>query len=52
METFDVYCLSIRIEDEHHVPHVHIQDGRAEMFIKRLQLIAQTLAMRTKIPDI
>ena len=47
--TFDDYCMLVGIEVEHHVPHVHTQNGQAEAFIKRLQLIAQTLVMRTKL---
>ena len=35
---------------EHLVPHVHTQNGLAKAFIKRLQLIARTLVMRTKLP--
>ena len=44
-QTFDDYCMSVWIEVEHHVPHVHTQNGLAEAFIKRLQLIVRTLAM-------
>ncbi|KAM2686024.1 hypothetical protein EV2_008965 [Malus domestica] len=49
-QTFDDYCMSVGINVEHHVPHVHTQNGMAEAFIKRLQLIAWTLVMRTKLP--
>ena len=35
---------------EHPIAHVHTQNGLAEAFIKRLQLIAQPLLMRTKLP--
>ena len=48
-KTFDDYCMRIGIEVEHPVPHVHTQDGLAEAFNKRLQMIAQTLVMRTKL---
>ena len=41
--------MSSGIEVEHHVPHVHIQNGLVEVLIKRLQLIARTLVMRTKL---
>ena len=49
-QTFDDYCMSIGIEVEYHVPHVHTQNSLAEAFIKCLQLITQTLVMRTKLP--
>ena len=49
-QTFDDYCMSLGIEIEHSVPHVHTQNGLAEAFIKRLQIIARTLLMRTKLP--
>ncbi|KAM1278646.1 hypothetical protein ACFX2J_030640 [Malus domestica] len=39
-----------RINVEHLVPHVHTQNSLAEAFIKRFQLIAQPLVMRTKLP--
>ena len=46
---FDDYCLSIGIIIEHPVAHVHTQNGLAESLIKRLQLIARPLLMRTKL---
>ncbi|KAM2666623.1 hypothetical protein EV2_018434 [Malus domestica] len=49
-QTFDDYCMALGIDVEHHVPHVHTQNGLAEPFIKRLQLIARTLLMKTKLP--
>ena len=42
--------MSVGIDVEHLVPHVHTQNGLAEAFIKRIQLIARTLVMRTKLP--
>ena len=36
-QTFDDYCMSVGIDVEHLVPHVHTQNGLAEAFIKRLQ---------------
>ncbi|KAM2302283.1 hypothetical protein ACFX1S_033110 [Malus domestica] len=39
-KTFDDYCMSVGVEVEHHVPHVHTQNGSAEAFIKHLQMIA------------
>ena len=49
-QTFDNYCMSIGINVEHHVAHVHTQNGLAESLIKRLQLIARPLLMRAKLP--
>ena len=47
---FNDYCMSIGIVVEHSVAHVHTQNGLAESLIKRLQLIARPLLMRTKLP--
>ncbi|KAM1202909.1 hypothetical protein ACFX2J_018794 [Malus domestica] len=49
-KTFDDYCMSVGVEVEHPVPHVHTQNGLAEAFIKRLQMIARSLVIRTKLP--
>ena len=51
-QTFDNYnyCMSIEISVEHHVPHVHTQNGLVESFIKHLQLIARLLPIRAKLP--
>ena len=49
-QTFNDYCMSIGIEVEHPVAHVHTQNGLAESFIKRLKLIAKPLLMRSKLP--
>ncbi|KAM2667965.1 hypothetical protein EV2_019591 [Malus domestica] len=49
-KTFDDYCMSVGVEVEHPVPHVHTQNGLAEAFIKRLQMIARLLVIRTKLP--
>ena len=35
-KTFDDYCMSLGIDVEHPVPHVHTQNGLAEAAIKRL----------------
>ena len=42
--------MSVGIDVEHLVPHVHTQNSLAEAFLKRLQMIARTLVMRTKLP--
>ncbi|GKB16226.1 retrovirus-related pol polyprotein from transposon TNT 1-94 [Tanacetum coccineum] len=47
---FNDYCMSVGIVVEHSVAHVHTQNGLAESLIKRLQLIARPLIMRTKLP--
>ena len=49
-QAFDDYCLSVGIKVEHPVAYVHTQNGLAESFIKRLQLIARPLLMKTKLP--
>jgi hypothetical protein len=46
----NVYCMSIGISVEHPVAHVYTQNGLAESFIKRLQLIARSLLMKSKLP--
>ncbi|GJZ30918.1 disease resistance CC-NBS-LRR class family protein [Tanacetum coccineum] len=46
---FNDYCMSVGIVVEHPVAHVHTQNGLAESLIKRLQLIARPLIMRTKL---
>lgn len=50
-QTFNDYCMSIGIVVEHPVAHVHTQNGLAESLIKRLQLIARPLLMRSKLPS-
>ncbi|CAA7051166.1 unnamed protein product [Microthlaspi erraticum] len=47
---FNDFCMSVGIDVEHPVPHVHTQNGMAESLIKRLQLIARPLILRTKFP--
>ena len=42
--------MSVGINIEHHVAHTHTQNGLVESFIKRLQLIARSLLMKTKLP--
>ena len=49
-QAFNNYCISTGIIVEHLVAHVHTQNGLAESLIKRLQLIARPLIMRTKLP--
>ena len=42
--------MSIRINIDHLVAYVHTQNGLVESLIKRLQLIARPLLMKTKLP--
>ena len=49
-QTFINCYMSVRINIEHPVAHTHTQNGLAESFIKRLQLIARPLLMKTKLP--
>jgi len=42
--------MSIGIDIEHPVAHVHTQNVLAESFIKRIKLIARPLLMRSKLP--
>ena len=48
-KSFDAYCASLGIEIVHPVPHVHTQNKLAESMIKRVQIIARTLLLRTKL---
>ena len=47
---FTSQSLSVEFVVEHPVAHVHTQNGLAESLIKRLQLIAKPLIMRTNLP--
>ena len=49
-QAFDDYCMSIGIDVEHHVAHTHTQNGLAKSLIKRLQIIAQPLLGKSKLP--
>ena len=49
-KAFNDYCMSIGITVEHPVAHVHTQNGLAESLIKRIQLIARPMLMRSKLP--
>ena len=49
-QTFNNFCMSIGINVEHSVAHVHTQNGLTKSLIKRLQLIARPLLMKTKLP--
>ena len=47
---FHEYCISIRIEVEHPVAHVHTQKRLVESLQKHLKLVARPLLMRANIP--
>ena len=49
-QTFDDYCMSIGVDVEHPVAHTHTQNGLAKSLIKRLQIIARPLLMKSKLP--
>ena len=51
-QTFIDYYMSVEINIEHLVAHTHTQNGLAESIIKRLQLIARPLLMKTKLPTL
>ena len=42
--------MSIGIDVKHPVTHTHTQNGLTESFIKRLQIIARPLLMKSKLP--
>ena len=42
--------MSIGINVEHPIAHTHTQNGLAESLIKRLQIIARPLLMKSKLP--
>ena len=49
-QTLIDYCMSIEINIELPIAHVHTQNGLAEPLIKRFQLIVRPLLMKTKLP--
>ena len=49
-QAFLDYCMSIGIDVQYLIVHVHTQNGLAESFIKRLQLIIRPLLLNTKLP--
>ena len=49
-QTLNDYCMSIGINIEHPVTHVHTQNGLVDFLINRLQSIARPLLMKTKLP--
>ena len=49
-QAFLDYCMSIGIDIQYSISHVHTQNGLAKSFIKRLQLIARPFLLNTKLP--
>jgi len=49
-KAFNDYCLTLGIDVEHSVPHVHTQNGLAESLIKRIKLIARPLLLNSNLP--
>ena len=49
-QAFLDYCMSIGIDVQYSIAHVHSQNRLVESFIKRLQLIARPLLLNTKLP--
>ena len=47
---FLYYCMSISIDVQYPIAHVHTQNGLAKSIIKRLQLIVRPLLLKTKLP--
>ena len=48
-QTFDDCCMLTKIDVEHPVAHTHTQNGLAKSLIKRLQIIARPLLMKSKL---
>ena len=49
-QAFLDHYMSIEIDVQYSIAHVHTQNGLAESFIKRLHLIARPLLLNTKLP--
>ena len=45
-------ACQLGFEVKHLVPHVHTQNDPAEAFIKRLQMIAQSISHTYQVPDL
>lgn len=50
-KTFEEYCIASGIDTQYPLPYVHFQNGIAESFIKRLQLIARPMLMHSNLPS-
>ena len=49
-QAFLDYCMSIGIDVQYSIAHVHTQNGLVKFFNKCLQLIAKPLLLNTKLP--
>lgn len=49
-KTFDDFYEAQGIDVEHQVAHVHTQNELAESLIRRMQIVARMLLMRSKLP--
>ena len=49
-KSFDEFCITLGIDVQYPVPHVHFQNGMAEALIKRLKWIARPLLMQSQLP--
>jgi hypothetical protein len=49
-QAFDDFCITVGIDVQYQVPHVHFQNGIGESLIKRIQMIARTLLMQANFP--
>ena len=48
---FEDYCMATRIELTYSVPYEHSQNGLAEAFIKKIQLISRPLLIQANLPS-
>ena len=49
-QAFLDYCMSIGIDVQHPVAHIHFQNGLVESFITHFQLITRPFLLKTKFP--
>ena len=49
-QAFCNYCMSLVLDVQYLVAHVHTHNRLLESFIKRLQLIARQLLLKNKLP--
>ena len=48
-QAFDDYCIPIEIDVKYPVTHTHTQNDLSKLLIKRLQIIARPLLMKSKL---
>jgi hypothetical protein len=49
--TFEDYCVATRIALTYSVPYEHSQNGLAEAFIKKIQLVTRPLLLQAQLPS-